>query len=506
MLTRIRRRVGRLFPHRWLAVVCVSFVLISVLILRRVKPSEFRFEEIPRILDLQNREVTKYLEPNLQPANVGGGTNWERPTSDEYDRQRQLVTTKHTSFEIDAGIHLLRNDEVVKNTDHMGDSVESRGVNVYIWRGLCCPKVNSLRQYPLFPTLPTQRLLRHTINSGPLGTWYGQRIMGYVHPPRAGSYTFHLEAHVFAEFWLSVKQYTKDVELLAKIAKENDKNSIAKPVGQTSRKVYLEESGKYFFDVLHVMNGGMMRRDHVNLTWKVPGSEEFTEVSDTFLRPLLNDKPSHLIHESSTEQNKLLREPRSTIDNEMNDADAGEDDEDYIGIEIPKRNMKLSDEFSFYFGEDFDIGNQYDRTTFELSDMSDEILSVLTSCFYEPTYTTKRTFKRFEGVWKTRFSSVFPDDGTKEFICIGNKQKKDCQGNNLLTEPEVLALVRMLTTQINEKYSGYEHAVSGNRLFRSPLDFLIHQGLFNTVEGTTTTRGEVQISRGLERVAWDQAP
>lgn len=66
----------------------------------------------------------------------------------------------------------------------------------------------------------------------------------------------------------------------------------------------------------------------------------------------------------------------------------------------------------------------------------------------------KQTLKRYEGVWKTHFSSVFPDDGTIEFICIGNKQKKDCKGNGYLTEPEVLAVTQILMKEINEKHPG----------------------------------------------------
>ena len=458
MRRRIRHQIGRLSARRW--IIVLSFVLTSVLILRRVAPSGFQFEVFPRSLDLKEREEPKNEATSLLAANVGIGKDWERHPSDKYGRERHLVkTTEQTGFEENTDINLLKNADKAKTTDHVEKFIVKRGVNVHIWRGLCCPKVNSLRQYPLFPTLPKQRLLRHTINSGPLGTWYGQRIMGYIHPLFTGNYTFHLNAHVFAEFWLSEKPNTKGVELMAKIANENRKSSIAQPVGQTSREVYLEVGRKYFFDVLHVMNGGMMRRDHVNVTWKVPGSEEFTEVSEKFLSPLLDEKSPYLIPESSTEKNKILREPPSVIDTEVNDADAGEDDEDYEGMEIPKRKIKFSDEFSFYYGEDFDKENQYNRTNFEqLPDISNEILSVLPSCSYEPTYAKKQTLKRFEGVWQTHFSSVFPDDGSKEFICIGNKQKNGCEGNDFLTEPDVLSLVQMLEKNIDEKHPEYENS------------------------------------------------
>ena len=383
--------------------------------------------------------------PSLPAGDVGRGGNRERSrfTGDENrSRNQLLIRTKVAGFKSRS-----KNRQMAKMYVDTPDSLGRGSVNVHIWRGLCCPKVNSLRQYPLFPTLSKERLLRHTINSGPLGTWYGQRIMGYIHPSHTGNYTFHLDAHVYAELWLSKKPNTMDVGLIAKIAKENKKKSIAKPITRTSRKLYLEKGGKYFVDVLHVMNAGMMRRDHVNVTWKAPGSQMYTEIPRQFLSPLITNKASF----SNLEE--LLRAPRSVIDTESNDVDGEEDGEDYEDIVIPEKQNKLSEKFSSYFGEDFDLDNQYGINEFEqLSDVSHEILSVFPSCSYEPTYTKKRKLKRFEGIWQTHFSSRFPDDGTKEFICIGNKQRKDCSGNDFLTEAEVLELVEMLVEKIDEKY------------------------------------------------------
>lgn len=444
MLRRIRRRIGWLVTRRRLFVSI--FALISTLIFRRVNAT------ILSAIGLAFQEPgrTNKVALSLLARDVHSGKDWERLTGDGNDRE-----IHPSSFKTSKGTQLAKAGGMDETYLHLRSSTDKSVINVHIWRGLCCPKVNSLRQYPLFPTLPTQRLLRHTINSGPLGTWYGQRIMGYVHPPRTGYYVFHLDAHVFAELWLSKKQNTEDVELVAKVARETGKYPLTKPIGQTSKELYLEEGRKHFFDVLHVMNGGMMRRDHVNVTWKIPGSDKFIEISELFLSPLLNDKASYLIHELSKEESNLLWKARSVLDTEINDSDAGEDDEDYEGIEIPTRKNLLSDRFSFYFGEDFDMKNGYDGNTFEqLSDKSDELLSYLPTCSYKPAYATKQTLKRYEGVWKTHFSSVFPDDGTTEFICIGNKQKKDCKGNGYLTEPELLAVSQILMKEINEKHPG----------------------------------------------------
>lgn len=437
MLIRIRRRFGRFLPSRWLW--GLSSILVIILVIRRFKTIGFRFDILTRTSTSKEWETTRNIAPSLPAGDVGRGKDWERSRS--------------ASDENGSRQHLLKTIKWL----HASESAGKGSVNVHIWRGLCCPKVNSLRQYPLFPTLSKERLLRHTINSGPLGTWYGQRIMGFTHPPRTGNYTFHLDAHVYAELWLSKKSNTMEVELVAKIAKKNKKTSVARPVSHTSRRMYLEKGKKYFFDVLHVMNGGMMQRDHVNVTWIVPGSQMHTEISRKCLSPLVTDDTSFFSHKAMTERDDLLRAPRSVTDTELNDDDSGYDDEDYEGIVIPEKQNKLSDQFLSYFGEDFNLENPYNLIEFEqLPDKSDEILSVFPSCSYEPTYAKKRTFKRFEGIWQTHFSSLFPDDGTREFICIGNKQRKDCEGNEFLTESEVLELVQMFMKKINEKYPRYE--------------------------------------------------
>ena len=404
--------------------------------------------QFSKILISKDWRATASKAPSERTNNDGRVKDWEgvKRTPGENDVKYHIIEKMEDA---QSDINVIEGE--IANVD--ANSRINRGnVNVHLWRGLCCPKINSLRQYPLFPTLPKERLFRHTIKSGPSGTWYGQRIMGFVYPPITGNYTFHLIAHVFAELWLGKEQNATDVELIAKVAIENNKHSSAKSISHTSRKIYLEREVKYFFDVLHVMNGGMMSRDHVNVTWLVPSGHAFTEISAKFLSPLLQDDPSFFNHRELSERSDMLRASPSVIDSEINDADAGEGDEDYEGIEIP-RKQKLSKKFTSYFGEDFNIENHYDSMTFDqLPEVSQEILSIFPSCPYEPKYAQKRTFKRFEGIWKTHFSSVFPDDGTKEFICIGNRLKRDCRGNSLITADEVLEIVRTFTKTIQEKY------------------------------------------------------
>lgn len=441
MKRRIRRVVGRFWLRRLF--ILSLFSASVIIILRRVIQHGLHFRFFSTSFSLERRELNE--EVIVSSNNIDTTEQWERR---KFKKQRHTVKqTKNAIFET-----IVHNTRTV---NFPGKSSESKGVNVHLWRGLCCAKVNSLRQYPLFPVLPRERSVRHTINSGTLGTWYGQRIMGYLYPPHSGNYVFHLNAHLFAEFWLSKGQNISDVKLEAKVAQENRRNSFSTFIGRTSRKLHLENSRKYFFDVLHVMNGGMMGRDHVNITWQVPGSDKFTEINEAFLSPVLKEyNSSNSTHKPVGDE--LWKAP-SVTNTDINDVDAGQDDEDYEMVEIPNRNNKLSAKFTFYFGEDFDVKSNYNRSYFdELSDASEELLSSLPSCPTEQIKSRVRHMKQFEGVWKTKFNSIFPNDVTKQFVCIGGKRKEDCEGNDVVTEQEVITTLQKLMKKVDEKYTGYE--------------------------------------------------
>ena len=449
MVWTFRRKYRRYIPPRWLFVLSVAFLVF--LILRR-KLNAATLDTALRFLNFaSSREFNDAMSEHL------AGAIYTR------NEEGKLIDVKTSNGSYQTGtiadaethVHQIGTNTKNRNPSIQGVSSLVGSVNVHIWKGLCCPKVNSLRQYPLFPHLAIERFLRHTINSGPMGTWYGQRIMGYVHPPLTGNYTFRLKAHAFAELWLSQKQNLKDAELIAKIAKVNWKLSLARVIGPTSKCVHLIAKRKYFFDVLHVMNGGMLREDHVNVTWKVPGSSTFIEVSSRFLSPLLGDNAAlSLGSEESKERSDLLRQAPSVVDTEENDTDSGEDDEDYDGIEVRNKQDVLSETFASQFGNDFEPRHAYNGLDFErFPETDDDILAALPSCHYEPTYVTRHRLERYEGVWKTHYSWLFPDDGTGQFICIQNKLKEDCKGNDLLSENQVLEVVRMLIRAIDKKFS-----------------------------------------------------
>ena len=396
-----------------------------------------------------------------------------------------------------------------------GATVETGTVNVHIWESICCPKVNSLRQFPLFPSLPNKRMLLTSLAAGSRGTWYGQRIFGYLHPPVSGFYSFVIEAHLFAELWLSTTSDPSNAMIVAKVARPglgdtNDQN----PFTKLSRAVPLQKGRRYFIDVLHVANGGTFNRDHVTIRWKIPECNEFQIVTGEFLSTFMN--------ENQTSKPRNLNDPKlkispATVDSEMNDKDAGEDDEDYNDVTVSVADVVIGKQSKYekLFGNGFRKMKTFTRQDFNILlsflhngfksrtknnfpflntkedgryvsellqrfssnfqqndtvvDMlktspriinkiisqkfaSIELSDILPTCAYKPSYVRpKLKLQKFEGVWHTHYSSVFPDDGTSSFMCLGYTQKIDCSGNKVIKQGEVIAVVEQLMKIVTAK-------------------------------------------------------
>ena len=65
-------------------------------------------------------------------------------------------------------------------------------MNVHIWEAWCGNTIEELRQnkhFPLYPDVRTTTAdlyVRHREQS------YGQRIFGYIHPPKSGNFPYHM--------------------------------------------------------------------------------------------------------------------------------------------------------------------------------------------------------------------------------------------------------------------------------------------------------------------------
>ena len=91
---------------------------------------------------------------------------------------------------------------------------------------------------------------------------YGQRIFGFIHPPRSDSYLFGIASDDSSELWLSPSEDPRDKQLIARVF---DGHSIActkvgqldKYSDQVSKTAFkLERGKKYYIEVLHKADQG----------------------------------------------------------------------------------------------------------------------------------------------------------------------------------------------------------------------------------------------------------
>ena len=97
-------------------------------------------------------------------------------------------------------------------------------LNVYIWRKLCGNSVENLKKLPFFPQHPDEEKVTHVLHIEDNTQDYGQRIFGFIHPPRSDSYLFGIASDDSSELWLSPSQDPRDKQLIARVF---DEQSIA---------------------------------------------------------------------------------------------------------------------------------------------------------------------------------------------------------------------------------------------------------------------------------------
>ncbi|XP_015767671.1 PREDICTED: N-acetyl-beta-glucosaminyl-glycoprotein 4-beta-N-acetylgalactosaminyltransferase 1-like [Acropora digitifera] len=130
-------------------------------------------------------------------------------------------------------------------------------LNVYIWRKLCGDSVENLKKLPFFPQNPDEEKVSDVLHIEDNTEDYGQRIFGFIHPPRSDSYLFGIASDDSSELWLSPSEDPRDKQLIARVF---DGQSIAstkvgkldKYSDQISKTAFkLERGKKYYIEVLH---------------------------------------------------------------------------------------------------------------------------------------------------------------------------------------------------------------------------------------------------------------
>jgi hypothetical protein len=312
-------------------------------------------------------------------------------------------------------------------------------LDVHTWESVCSFTINSMRQFPLFPHRPKTRkklTITHEVISKLNGAWLAQRIMGYLHPPASGGYQFELSSFFMAELWLSKSEYPKEAELISKITR-NKFYDVFFSIGNNKPKsntIYLLGNATYYFEILHVLNDAKTKEDHVRLSWKMPDFDDFTSITSSHVSAFIDDNHS----ENSTRF--LVGLSRSleitTEDDLQNETAHGIDMKIFQSIITKQINT-----------------TRYNRENIRMLEYIDrkDFMKAFLEAPYAPSYTRKRQYTRYQGVYSTHFTDVFPNDETK-LLKEGYKDPTERDGNILIDVKEVFTIVKMFMEHLEKKF------------------------------------------------------
>ena len=271
-------------------------------------------------------------------------------------------------------VHLFEDTPQMINTSMsiVNDSALDGSLNVYIWRTLCGDSVEDLKKLPFFPQHPDEEKIANVSHIEDNKADYGQRIFGFIHPPRSDSYLFGIASDDSSELWLSPSEDPRDKQLIARVF---DRQAIAwTKVGQLDKysdqvsktAVKLERGKKYYIEVLHKQIHGT---GFVQVFWRKSDDLNFSVISADHLSTY--SKASAVARKDAI-PTVLSKRFQSSL-------------------QIKSANGTKHDYFKFY------------------SLPFIPIEKFLPSCDYK---TTRQKVKRFQGIKFVTNSHVFPEDDT----------------------------------------------------------------------------------------------
>jgi len=90
-------------------------------------------------------------------------------------------------------------------------------LNLHVWNDLCGLDVDRLRETPLFPRYPQERLFLRSFQIVRDFDSYGLRIFGFIRPRVSGLYTFAVSSDDTSELWLSFDENPHNIRLIASV-------------------------------------------------------------------------------------------------------------------------------------------------------------------------------------------------------------------------------------------------------------------------------------------------
>jgi len=255
-------------------------------------------------------------------------------------------------------------------------------LNLHVWNDLCGLDVDRLRETPLFPRYPHERLFLRSFHTVRDFDGYGQRIFGFIEPKASGLYTFAVSSDDTSELWLSFDENPHNIRLIASVFSPTesawtDEGDFWKYPTQLSRNIRLVARQRYFVEALHKQGGGNGR---IQVYWRKPGSVKLEAITGEYLRSYCDDRKLY------TGKLKFPEEGLEALT--------------WTPSHVKQRKYK-----------GLNLSSQFNYTSLPFIDHN-VVNGMLKSCYYKPSYIIERNLSRYEGVNLVHESFVYPIDNT----------------------------------------------------------------------------------------------
>jgi len=292
----------------------------------------------------------------------------------------------------------------------------SRIFNVFIWDEVCGENLENLFNYPLFPYMPSRKRFSKTFKLINYGQNFALWLVGYFTPFCDGQHNFELEAKSgSSEVWISEDSKRTNVKLVLS-------NAVKEKIIMTRLK--LTKRQKYYFEVFHKEGH---QKSMFNI--KVTISNVYCNRQGNILKfePFMNP-----------EQVWKVKTPAMNLDPEI-----------LVGLkkkakssQIKPQRTKRDDIFKIPFMDEADV------------------MILLPSCKYDPSYKVSHHLEKYDGVWETHFSSIYPSDDTNITDLLSSGERQIIFGNDIMEERVAMKAVYGIMGMIKQKLPGKYELVS----------------------------------------------
>ena len=280
-------------------------------------------------------------------------------------------------------------------------------LNVHIWDEICTEEVSLLRHYPLFPIMPSRRMLIETFKVRNIGRNCGARIFGYIRPIKSGNHRFSIDvSYGEVELWLSSNAQPQNAKL---ICSTYSNGSVA---------VSLKKGHSYYVEALYKVG---VRTSNFEVKWSQQDNiDKFLTIDSIVLRPYFDDK--------GIRGNDVL-----------------------LNYKVPP-NLNVHKKLLFPLDEHNQVVNKK-RQMIHLPFIHEEaVKDLLPSCQYNPSYTikSKTDFHEFQGVWETHYTAVHPADAPNITLKFDDNVELVQFGNDVLDQKKAQYVVDQVMTALEK--------------------------------------------------------